>query len=227
MWRLTTPVERTRRETRIQRVALVCKPHLSSAILHFPTFPNAPVWSFTISRFTLSPHRHYPPWIPTSCFIFCILGRWRRCHMWNRRWESSFENSGEGRKRRRTVSDTSSWQLGPQGGGKKTCAPAREWWSDADKICDTNTQSDDTFKETIEWWNYGWHWGGEKQRNGIWLCSDLESFLVPKDDGFLKKCIVFKPCCHKFQFTRGYVCLFLISIFIILSIITLSKVYSQ
>lgn len=100
MWKLTTLMERAKTEIRIQRVALVCKPHLSSsAILHFPAFPNVPVWSFTIRRLPpTAPPQHYPPWIPTSCFICCIPRRWRRHHMWNRRRESSFENWREGRQ---------------------------------------------------------------------------------------------------------------------------------
>lgn len=199
MWKLTTLMERTRRETRIQRAALVCKPHLSSsAILHFPAFPNAPVWSFTITR--LPPHlpRHYPPWIPTSCFIFCFPRRWRRRHMWNRRRESSFENSREGRWQTRTVSDTSSWDR--RGEGRRR---ALLLGGGTDKICgtfcDTNTRGDSTFKEAPGWWNMdGTGVTGNKGTKfccaAIWRVSREP---VPKDAASLK---TFIPCCYKFQF---------------------------
>lgn len=206
MWKLTTLMERTRRETRIQRAALVCKPHLSSsAILHFPAFPNAPVWSFTITRLPPSPpptlSSMNPPRIPTSCFIFCFPRRWRCRHMWNRRRESSFESSREGRRQRRTVSDTSSWQLGPPRGGKKTCAPAGGGGTDkiCGTFCDTNTRGDSTFKEAPGWWNMDGAWvTGNKGMKfccaAIWRVSREP---VPKDAASLK---TFIPCCHKFQF---------------------------
>lgn len=183
-------MERTRRETRIQRAALVCKPHLSSsAFPHFPAFPNAPVWSFTISLLPLLSRRHYPPWIPTSCFIFSIPRHWRRRHMWNRRRESFFDNSQEGRKQRRTVCDTSSWQLGLSREGRRRVLLLGV---DVDKICglfcDTHTWGNSTFKETLGWWNM--EGAGVTGNKGFKFCCAVIWRVswerIPKDAAFLK-----------------------------------------
>lgn len=118
-------MERTRRETRIQRAALVCKPPLSSsAILHFPAFPNVPVWAFTIScplpipptLSSMNPH-----------FLFHLL------------YSTSLTASSHAEQtagiifrefaRGEAAEMCSLWhqQLGPQRGGKKICAPTGGW----------------------------------------------------------------------------------------------------
>lgn len=185
---------KTRKETRIQRAALVCKSHLSSsATLHFPAFPDTPVWSFTISHLPRSPTppQHYPPWIPTSCFIFCIPRRQRRRHMCNRRRESSFENLREGRQQRHAVSDTSSWQLGPPRGGKKTCAPAGGegdgggaklwdvlWYKHVGATALSKKPQNDEIWMALGWggtkeWNFVVRWSGE------FLGSVSQRMLLP------------------------------------------------
>lgn len=82
--------------------------HLPSAALPLATPP-------TLS--SINPHYLFH-------FFIIIPRRWRRCHMWNMRRESTFENSWGGRQQKRAVSDTSSWQLRPPRGEKKTCAPS-------------------------------------------------------------------------------------------------------
>lgn len=173
-------MERTRRETRIQRAALVCKPHLSSsAFLHFPAFPNAPVWSFTISLLPPLPGWHYPPWIPTSCFIFCGTG--------NGNHFLTIRKRGGNRDAQFVTPAAGSWDCREEGRRRVLLLGV-----DVDKIrglfCDTHTWGNSTFKETLGWWNM--EGAGVTGNKGFKFCCAVIWRVswerIPKDAAFLK-----------------------------------------